>query len=220
MCKRQKVAAREPPSHRSPKSISGDATTEDGALVSHPEFPPVIDSRIQHLLAQEKRGPQNHAGFIADHSVLAYDEPTQPTVSEGSISCSSHVRDAILLATEALVLPVPPLRRALIDVFFEQVYHDYPVVEPEDVSGPDSSTLLQQRVCLAGNLMRHGPDNLELSQSLYGKVKALIYLNYESDSLPTLKTLCLLSCWSVKPPDKMSLDGPWYWTGAASRVAL
>lgn len=144
----------------------------------------------------------------------------QPTVSEGSISCSSHVRDAILLATETLVLPVPPLRKALIDVFFEQVYHDYPVVEPEDVSGPDSSTLLQQGVCLAGSLMRHGPDNLELSQSLYGKVKALIYFNYESDSLPTLKTLCLLSCWSVKPPDKMSLDGPWYWTGAASRVAL
>lgn len=159
-------------------------------------------------------------GFIANHSVLAYDEHTQPTVSECSISYSSHVRDAILSATEALILPVVPLRRALIDVFFEQLYHDYPVVELEDVSAPDSSILLQQGVCLAASLMRHGPENMKLSQSLYEKVKTLIYLNHEPDSIITLKTLCLLSCWSVKPPDKMSLDGPWYWTSMASRVAL
>ncbi|KAL2828395.1 hypothetical protein BDW59DRAFT_170914 [Aspergillus cavernicola] len=203
MRKRQKVTGRELTSNISPISISDDTTAKDGVS----EFPP----------DKGRRGP---AGFIADYSVLAYDEPTQPTVPERSISCSSNAREAILSATGALVLPVPPLRWALIDVFFEQVYQDYPVVEREDVSAPDSSILLQQAVCLAASLMRQGPENLKLAQSLYEKVKTLIYLNYEPDSISTLKTLCLLSCWSVKPPDKMSLDGPWYWTGVASRIAI
>ncbi|KGO39451.1 Transcription factor, fungi [Penicillium expansum] len=157
---------------------------------------------------------------LAYHSVLACDIPTQPTISEESLSHSNRITDAILATTEAAVLPVAPLRRALTDAFFEQVFHNYPVINPEDISNPNPSILLQQGVCLAGSLMRDGPTNLQLSRSLYDKVKTLIYLNYEPDDLATLKTMCLLSCWSVKPPDKISLDGPWYWTGVASRLAI
>ncbi|PYH91134.1 hypothetical protein BO71DRAFT_386260 [Aspergillus ellipticus CBS 707.79] len=61
---------------------------------------------------------------------------------------------------------------------------------------------------------------MHLAHTLYDKVKTLLYLNYETDILVTLKTLCLLSCWSVKSPDKISLDGPWYWMGVASRLAI
>lgn len=180
----------------------------------------MVESGVQRSPAEARVKTREHGGFIAGHSVLAYDEPTQPTVPEGSIARYPNAREAVLAAAEALILPVPSLREALVDAFFEHVYHSYPVVEPNEVSAPDSSILLQQAVYLAASLMRHGPDNLKLSQSLYEKVKTLIYLNYEPDNISTLKALCLLSCWSVKPPDKMSLDGPWYWTGVASRAAL
>lgn len=218
--KRQKVAGKEPSYQRSTKSGSVDEAPEDEALVSHPGVPRIVHSVIQRLRTNEQTEPLNDNAFIANSSVLSFDERTLPTVSESSISCSSQVRDAILSATGALTLPAPPLQRALTDAFFEQVYHDYPVVELEDISALDSSILLQQGVFLAGSLMRRDSDSLKLSQSLYEKVKTLIYLNYEPDSISTLKTLCLLSCWSVKPPDKMSLDGPWHWTGVASRIAL
>ncbi|KAE8133589.1 hypothetical protein BDV38DRAFT_286628 [Aspergillus pseudotamarii] len=215
--KKRKVDERKSSPQRSRKSRSEDLIPEDRAFGSQPGL---TNSEIQPSPAWGTREFREHNGFIAEHSVLAYDEPTQPTVSEGSISSLPCVRDAILSATEALVLPVPPLRRALIDMFFDQVYHDYPVVERGDISASGSSILLQQGVFLAGSLMRHGSDSLRFSNTLYEKVKALIYLQYETNSIATLQTLCLLSCWSVKPPDKISLDGPWYWTGIASRLAL
>jgi hypothetical protein len=51
-------------------------------------------------------------------------------------------------------------------------------------------------------------------------VKTLISVNYKGDHLQTLKTLCLLSCWSLEPPDQISVDGPWHWTGVAKRLAI
>lgn len=164
--------------------------------------------------------PEQHTGFIADHSVLSYDNPSPLTVPEGWLSPSIRIKEAVLAATEATVLPTPPLRRALIDAYFEHVFHNYPIVTRDDVSTPHASLLLQQAVCLAGSLVMRQADNLQLAYSLYEKVKSLIYLNYEPDKLATLKAMCLLSCWSVKPPDKISLDGPWYWTGVASRLAI
>lgn len=205
----------------SPQNINaapGDARAEPAL-----EFSPRL-SNMGPLPSPEstrdEAQPKQQTGFIAAHSVLAFHEPTQPTVSEGSISQSLRVRDAILSATEAEILPVPALRRALTDAFFEQVFHNYAIISQEDVSSSHSSILLQQAVCLSGSLTRHGPESMHLAHTLYEKVKTLLYLDYETDNLTTLKALCLLSCWSVKPPDKISLDGPWYWTGVAIRLAL
>ncbi|KAL2696329.1 hypothetical protein AAEP93_002743 [Penicillium crustosum] len=205
----------------SPQNINaapGDARAEPAL-----EFSPRL-SNMGPLPSPEstrdEAQPKQQTGFIAAHSVLAFHELTQPTVSEGSISQSLRVRDAILSATEAEILPVPALRRALTDAFFEQVFHNYAIISQEDVSSSHSSILLQQAVCLSGSLTRHGPESMHLAHTLYEKVKTLLYLDYETDNLTTLKALCLLSCWSVKPPDKISLDGPWYWTGVAIRLAL
>lgn len=224
MRKRARVANRRHFSQTSvsPDNISaepGDARAEDEPL----PLPRVSDpggALLSPQSANDETQPKRQTGFIAAHSVLAFDEPTQPTVSESSISRSLRVRDAILSATEAEILPVPALRRALIDAFFEQVYHNYAIISHEDVLSPHSSILLQQVICLSGSLTRHGSESMHLAHTLYEKVKTLLYLNYETDDLTTLKTLCLLSCWSVKPPDKISLDGPWYWTGVACRLAI
>ncbi|KXH61417.1 metallo-beta-lactamase superfamily protein [Colletotrichum salicis] len=69
------------------------------------------------------------------------------------------------------------------DPFFEHVAFYYSVVDPGDVSGPSASVLLQQAVCLAGSLMRHGKDSVDLASSQDKKVKTLVHIGFESDQL-------------------------------------
>ncbi|RDL40512.1 uncharacterized protein BP5553_00491 [Venustampulla echinocandica] len=162
-------------------------------------------------------------GYIADHSVLLSQGMSPPTsISVLLQKTSSGTRDAILRVTQADIMPTIVLRDALIDLFFEHVYYRYPILEKEELIGPDASVLLVQAVCLVGSLVRQDSNasNLVRTCSLYEKIKTLIYLRYEPDSLVVLKAMCLLSTWSPYPSDSLSLDSPWHWTGAAIRLAV
>lgn len=129
--------------------------------------------------------------------------------------------EAILKVTEADVLPKPALREALIDSFFDHLYYQFPLVERQDLSGPDASVLLIQAVCMSGSQMRNWDSSgILLTQSLYEKVKTLIHLRYEPDSMKVLKAMCLLSTWSPNSSESLSLDSPWHWTGQAIRLAI
>ncbi|CAK7237130.1 hypothetical protein SBRCBS47491_009871 [Sporothrix bragantina] len=160
-------------------------------------------------------------GFIAPNSVLSYDELTGGTaVGRVATPDSSNFRQAILRTTQAAVLPEPALARALLDAFKKHMLHLYPVVEEGDLAPAGSSVLLTQALCLAGSLTRHNANDAGLSHLLYEKVKILLMINYEDDHVQTLKALCLMSCWSAKAPDQISVDGPWHWTGIATRLAI
>lgn len=170
-------------------------------------------------------GPQNseETGYIAEHSVLLSPEAVPAThMSIQLQKSSSATRDTILRVTEADILPKQPLRQALIEAFFDHLYHLYPIIEREDVSGSGASVLLTQAVCMAGSLTKHGYawTGLSLTHSLYEKVKILIHFRHEPDSLNILKAMCLLSTWSPHPSDSLSLDSPWHWSGAATRLAF
>jgi hypothetical protein len=130
------------------------------------------------------------------------------------------MRDTILASTEAAVLPKPALTRAFIDNFVEHRFHWYPVVDQSDLQSQGSSILVQQALCLAGSLMRHDSEAMKQSHIIYERVKLLLSINYEENPEQVLKALCLITCWSPKPPDKVSLDGPWHWTGIATRLAV
>ncbi|KAH8879255.1 hypothetical protein GQ53DRAFT_849749 [Thozetella sp. PMI_491] len=162
-------------------------------------------------------------GYIASHSVLLSQSPITPASSSVKPQ-SNHlqVSEAILNAAGATTLPKLPLRQALIDAYFAKLAHGYPVVDRKEVSGPQSSVLLLQAVCLAGSMARHDArqQSLALSQELYEKAKILTSLNYEPCSLTVLKAMCLLSIWSPYPSNSTSLDGPWHWSGCAIRSAL
>ncbi|KAF4968643.1 hypothetical protein FSARC_4018 [Fusarium sarcochroum] len=139
----------------------------------------------------------------------------------GSAPCPPlDLRTSILNLTHADVLPKPILLQALTDAYFNHVYPFYPVVDRDDLNDPGSSIMLQQAVCLAGSLMQHDVGNLQLCRSQYEKVKTLIHLNYEEDNVTLLKTLCLLTCYSVLPTDRVTFDGPWHWLGMAIRLAV
>jgi hypothetical protein len=121
-----------------------------------------------------------------------------------------------------------PLHRALFDAFYQHVYTVYPIVGAEELIDPDRNmmpTVLRLAICLAGSLMRRisSTEELGLSSSLYCEVKRLISLQEDSDEedhVALLKAICLMSCWSLRPPYVVSLGGPWHWTGLAIRLAM
>ncbi|KAM5353322.1 hypothetical protein ACJZ2D_016778 [Fusarium nematophilum] len=159
-------------------------------------------------------------GFISPSVIMHYDASAEerengrprPQVSDMSVS--------ILSLTGADVLPRPALVQALTDAYFQHVHPFYPIVDEADLQGPERSVMLQQAVCLAGSLMQHDPDMVLFCRSQYEKVKTLIYLNHERDNVAILKSLCLLTCYSMDPTDRVSLDGPWHWSGIAIRLAI
>ncbi|KAF4835130.1 Acetamidase regulatory protein [Colletotrichum tropicale] len=131
-----------------------------------------------------------------------------------------QARDVILGATQANILPAPSLRKALMDSFIEYVLPYCPVVDSKDLTDDNSSTLIQLAVCLVGSLMRHDPSSLQLSYSFYEKIQTLLYIDFEDDNMALLKTFCLLSCWAPASPYRVTLHGPWHWTGMAVRLAI
>ncbi|KAL2874050.1 hypothetical protein SGCOL_010731 [Colletotrichum sp. CLE4] len=109
---------------------------------------------------------------------------TPPTVVLNNLATgNTGTNDAILRVTGASILPQLVLLQALKDSFFEHAAFYYSVVDPGDVSGPSASVLLQQAVCLAGSLMRHGKDSVDLASSQYEKVKTLVHVGFEPDQL-------------------------------------
>lgn len=163
---------------------------------------------------------QKSHNFVSHCSSSYYEESAETTVSESAIPDSSYMRHAILKSTQAAVLPRPALARAWMDAYMAQAFHNCPVIEPRDLSDSNTSVLLRLSVCLIGNLMRHDSSGPRLAQELYEKVKVLIAVDFEQDCVQTLKTLCLMSCWSGKASDPIGLDGPWHWTGVAARLLL
>lgn len=168
------------------------------------------------------RGSGTHPpmAFVSPSTVMSYDASRQQSEIVDGHPQSLGVKAAILDLTKAHVLPRPALLGALTDAYFKHVHPFYPVVEEDDLVGPEPSVLLQQVVCLAGSLALHDPESVKLCHSQYEKVKTLIYLNFEDDTLALLKTLCLMTCYSAVSTDQVTFDGPWHWLGMAIRMAL
>lgn len=150
--------------------------------------------------------------------MIKLDGNIQTSISENS--GSDFFRDKVLQATEAAVLPKPALLRARIDAFMAQSFHHCPVVDARDISGVTPSVLLQQGLYMVGNLIMHDYNGPQRSHELYQKLKFLLSINFEKDPVQILKTLCLMSCWSLEPSNPVNLDGPWKWTTLAAQLAI
>ncbi|KAI0505579.1 fungal-specific transcription factor domain-containing protein [Xylaria bambusicola] len=116
--------------------------------------------------------------------------------------------------------PRPVLIRAWADAYWQSVFHYCPVLEAKDLDGSNASTALGKAICLVGNLVRPNPRGFKLANELYEEVKLLICLDLDRDTARTLKAICLLSLWSAKPSNPITLDGPWHWIAVAVRLAL
>jgi hypothetical protein len=150
--------------------------------------------------------------------MIQLDGHTHTAVSENPASDSS--RENILQATQAAVLPRPALLRARIEAFMAHIFHHCPVVDQSELSSIGPSVLLQQGLFMVGNLIMHDSDGPKRSHELYQKVKFLLSTNYETDPVQILKTICLMSIWSLEPSNPINLDGPWKWTAVATQLAV
>lgn len=161
------------------------------------------------------------SSFVGAHTLLAYETSTQSPAAPGARTDPTAPLNTSASLMEAAVLPKPPLLTALIESYFKNVFHRYPVADRADLVSPECSTLLTQAVCMAGSLMRNSSrvDGLAYSHSLYDKTKSMLFLGDRSDLVGTLAALCLMICWSPNPTDLVSLDCPWQWTGTAIRLA-
>lgn len=165
---------------------------------------------------------QARPGYIGDQSLMAYPSDSEPSYSPQPEGLSVDTAEMILQITRAASVPPRPLAKALVDFYYEELFHILPVVERHEIDTPEPSLLLLQSLYFAGSLMRRsmGPSTSFSPEENYGKLKTLLFLNHEKDKMVILKALCMLGCWSSSPPRTVSLDCPWHWTGMAIRLAL
>jgi len=148
-----------------------------------------------------------------------------PARSENSSlvgSFSKMIEGQALAATGAARSPPQSMIDALSATYFQYLYHRIPVVDRQDITCANPSTLLIQSVCLAGSILRHPRMTRGVleSEKFYVRAKTLFYLNDENDPLTTLKAMCLLVLWTVTPPSVVTIDSGWNWLGLAIRFAL
>jgi hypothetical protein len=142
-------------------------------------------------------------------------------IPESVIAAQDHLSKNLIQAISATTLPPKAQVEAFADSYFDRFYHRAPLIDKADLSTEDPSVLVSQAICMVGSLLRHsGPDSpLGDAEHYYGKVKTLLYTNYEPDQRNVLKALCLLSFRNLTPPKVVSLDCSWQWLGMATRLA-
>lgn len=113
-----------------------------------------------------------------------------------------------------------PLCRALLDSFAQHWGHIYPFIDTTQLR--NTPPLLQKALLLAGCLVRRidTVEDLQLPYALYQQAKEAIYTSSGRDTTTLLMAITITSCWSLRPPSVISLDGPWHWAGMAMRLAL
>lgn len=158
------------------------------------------------------------AAFMGDGSLLAWPQDTGSTYGQTE-TCLPMEFGGILTTTKADELPPSTQLQASIDFFFKYLYCSLPIIERSELQNP--GVLTGQTVHFLGSLLR-SPDKTTtlVLQSLYQKLRVLLFVRVVSDKLAVLSVLVALSCWSPNSPDIVTLDASWHWIGSAVRHAL
>lgn len=160
-------------------------------------------------------------GYLAEESFLSNSCCSEPVDVEATERAATEGESNMVPANNTLALPPDSLISAFIDAYFANLFPLVPVVDREDVAGDNQSLLLVQCMCLLGSHFRRPRlPSIPSADAFYTRVKDLLNINFEKDSLATLKALCLIACRSAESPTKVSLDSPWHWLGVATRYAF
>lgn len=185
---------------------------------TEPPVDPQIDSNSSsHQWSADKTECPSSA-YMGDGSLLSWPQVSHNSQRETVHVLSAHV-GAILQATGADQMPAAPLFQSSIDFYFQHLYTTLPIIERKDLDS--SSILIRQATHFAGCLVRRAEGSTSTTlHEAYDKIRTLLFLGVESNSLFVLKTLCLMSCWSPNAPDMVTLDSAWHWSGSAMRLAV
>lgn len=200
-------------------SVPNEPIVEDGFRYSAISNPLTSTVQSDNGSSRTEPPPRQNAGFVSHCSMIQQLNGPTEIGSFGAVD-SVSLQAAILRATQASILPRPALLSARTDAYMTHVFHQCPIIDSSEVLGVGCSVLLQQGLCMVGSLMTHDPSGPEQAHELYQKLKLLLSVNFEENCVQTLKILCLMSCWSLKPSTPVSLDGPWHWTGLAIQLVI
>ncbi|KAJ5408399.1 hypothetical protein N7509_002282 [Penicillium cosmopolitanum] len=230
--KREQPKPSKPQRHRpSQVPVTSGLSSQDSIGTTSPSPSLIQDGEVSRFPEQipgsalpvhSSPATSDNQGYIGEFSVLS---------TQGPLSCetpavvgvlSKCIEAQIQTSTGADQLPPKSLTEALSSLYFKYLYHRIPVVDHQDVASVCSSTLLQQSLCLAGSVLRHPKSTKSLveSERFYARAKALFYSNHEHDPLTILKSVCLLTLWTVTPPAVVTIDSGWSWLGLAIRFAF
>ncbi|KIW13381.1 hypothetical protein PV08_08569 [Exophiala spinifera] len=158
--------------------------------------------------------------FLGDTSLLLHEQPSLRPNYESTTVFSTRLTEQILQIPSLVSLPSELVFRAYADMYFEHLSHRFPVVQREDLVVETRSTPLCHAVCMVGSMLRfpRGPAPLAESEQYYTIAKTLIHLDFESDYMAILKTMCLLMTWNIKGHLILTFDCGWQWLGMACRL--
>lgn len=177
-----------------------------------------VASECESRHEDDERSTVSPAAFMGDGSLLAWPQDTGSKYDQTTTRLPTEF-GGILAATKANELPPSTQLQASIDFFYKYLYCSLPIFERTELHKPGG--LVGQTVHFLGCLLR-SPDRTTnvVLQSMYQKLRVLLFVGLESEKLAVLSVLVALSCWSPNPPDVVTLDASWHWIGSAVRHAL
>ncbi|ETI27181.1 hypothetical protein G647_09864 [Cladophialophora carrionii CBS 160.54] len=110
---------------------------------------------------------------------------------------------------------------------FEETHHEYcypfcPILDKLNHSGDDpfaGSVLLQQALAVLGTRVNPPVIQHDHPSLYYRRAKTLFYMSHEPNPLIRIIAIIFLQWWSAGPPNVVSLDSQYFWTGVAIRLA-
>ncbi|ERT00705.1 hypothetical protein HMPREF1624_01937 [Sporothrix schenckii ATCC 58251] len=119
---------------------------------------------------------------------------------------------------------VPPaaLQESYLETFYQFQHTWCPILDRVDGQLPAAareSVLLQNALALVGSHVDPPVLPHARAAEYYERSKVLFYSNHEKNPLLAISALMLFYCWGPGPPDVMSIDTVWWWTGVAIRQA-
>lgn len=125
-------------------------------------------------------------------------------------------------------LPQREIRDSLVDTYFKCIHPGLPIIDANEFysqyasADPSPPLLLLQCMLLAAARVSKHPkvaaSRSEMTASLYRRAKALFEMRHENDRVILVQSALLLT-WHVEDSDFVS-NGPYYWIGLATRIAL
>lgn len=179
------------------------------------EHPSIDQTHERSLAAIPVQSP-----YLGDTSYLLPEMPSLRPDHENTTVFSTRLREQILHLPGLVSLPSDLVFGAYADMYFEHLYHRFPIVQREDLLGDKRSLPLCQAICMVGSMLRvpRGPAPLAESEQYYTRAKTMTHLDVESDYIAIMKTMCLLMTWNIKGHLILTFDCAWQWQGMACRL--
>lgn len=119
-------------------------------------------------------------------------------------------------------LPPPALQQSYLDTYYKHCYTWCPILDPPESDGTtllNNSPLLLYALALMGSHIEPPVMPHASPAQYYKRAKALFYSNSEKNPLVAISAIMLFYWWGYAPPDIVSIDTVWWWTGVAIRQA-